>query len=85
MSQFLVVRRFNFTKSYLYFAGFAIFSLEACVGKSGLGAGVYLSAIAYTQQYAVTGIRAWKAHCRSLLVRAALLPPMLVRLFPLFL
>ena len=83
MSQYLVVQRFNFTKSYLAFAGFAIFSLEACVGKSGLGAGVYLSTIAYTKRYAVTGIRAWNAHCRTLLVRVALICPMLVRLFPL--
>ena len=81
MLQYLVVRRFNFTKSYLAFAVFAIFSLEACVGKSGLGAGVYLSAIANTKRYAVTGIRDWNARCRTLLVRVALLPPLLVRLF----
>ena len=81
MSQYLVVRRFNFTKSYLAFAGFASFSLEACVGKSGLAASVYLSAIAYTKRYVVTGIRAWKARCRTLLVRVALLPLLLVRLF----
>ena len=83
MSQFLVVRRFTFTKSFVAFAGFALFSLEVCVGWSGPGACVYLSAIANTKRYAVAGRRARSACCRALLVRVALLFPDLVRLFPL--
>ena len=53
MSQFLVVRRFTFTKSFVAFSGFALFSLEVCVGRSSSGAGVSLSAIANTKRYAV--------------------------------
>ena len=81
MSQFLVVRRFIFTKSFVAFAGFALFSLEACVGRSGPGAGMYLSAIANTKWYAVAGRRARNDCCRTLLVRVSLLCPTLVHLF----
>ena len=83
MSQFIVVRRFTFTKSFVGFAGFAIFSLEMCLGRIGPGAGMSLSAIANTKQYAVAGCRSWNARCRTLLVHVALLCPTLVRLFPL--
>ena len=85
MSQFLVVRRFAFTKSFVAFAGFSLFSLEICVGPSGPGYGVSLSTIGNTKRYAVAGRRAWDACCRTLLVRIALLCLMLVRLFPLYL
>ena len=83
MSQFLVVRRFTFTKYFVAFAGFALFYLDICVGRSGPGAGVSLSDIANTKRYAVAGRRDRNARCRTLLVRVALLCPTLVRLFPL--
>ena len=83
MSQFLVVRRFTFAKSFLAFAIFALFSLEACVGWSGPGTGMSLSAIANTNRYAVARRRARNARCRTLLMRVALLCPTLVRLSPL--
>ena len=83
MLQFLVVRRFTFTKSFVAFAVFALFSIEVCVGQSGPGVGVYLSAIDHTKRYAVTGCRARNARCRTLLVRVPILCPTRVRLFPL--
>ena len=83
MSQFILVRRFTFTKYFVAFAGFALFSLEICVGRSGPSAGMYLSAITNTKRYAVKGCRARDARCRTLLVRVSLLCPTLVRLFPL--
>ena len=85
MSQFIVVRRFNFTKSFVAFTGFYLFSIEVCVGRSGTGAGMSLSDIANTKRYAVAGRWAWNAHCRTLLVRVALLCLTLVSLFPLYL
>ena len=83
MSKFLVVRRFTFTKYFVAFSGFALFSLEICVGQSGPGAGVYLSAIANTKRYTVAGQSAWRARCRTMLVRISLPCPTLVGLFPL--
>ena len=53
------------------------------MGRSGPGAGVSLSAIANTNQYAVAERRARNARCRTLLVRVAIICPTLVRLFPL--
>ena len=82
MSQFLVVRRFTSTKSFVAFAGFAIF-LEACVGRRCPGAGVSLSAINNSKQYAVVGRRVWNARYRTLLVHFDILCLTLVRLFPL--
>ena len=83
MLQFLVVRRFTFTKSFVVFAGFALFSHEDCVGQSSPGAGVSLSAIANTKRHMIARCRAHNARCRTLLVLIALLCPTLVRLFPL--
>ena len=56
MPQFLVVKRFTFTKSFVAFAGFDLF-FEACVGRSGPGAGVSLSDVANSKRYAVAGRR----------------------------
>ena len=83
MSQFLVVRRFTFTKSFVAFAGFALFSLEIFMGRSGPGTGMSLSAIANTKRYAVSGRRTRNACCRTLLVCVSLIFTALVRLFPL--
>ena len=50
MPQFLVVRRFTFTKSFVAFAVFSLFSIEVCVGQSVPGTGMSLSAIANTKR-----------------------------------
>ena len=82
MSQFLVVRRFTFTKYFVAFSGFALF-LEACVGWSGPGAVISLSTIYNSKRYAVAGRRTQNARYRTLFVHVALLCPTRVRLFPL--
>ena len=80
MLQFLVVRRFTFTKSFVAIYGFALF-LGDCVGWSGPGAGVSLPAIANSKRDAVAGHRDRNACYRTLLVHVALICLMLVRLF----
>ena len=82
MLQFLVVRLFTFTKSFVAFSGFALF-LEYCVGRRGPGDGVSLSDIANSKRYAVAGHRAQNDHYRTLLVHVVILCLILVRLFPL--